>query len=94
MGIDNCKHCNIPDHPIFSNPESEFYFSCSDCPCCGVLVLGWYKDNPFSPYRYGIVRREKSGWVFDYGNRYITNIIHWMPLHEPVKGGTPDAEKD
>lgn len=49
------------------------------------LVLGWYKDNPFSEYTYGIVMRTKMGWVFDYGNRYCSSVAAWMPLPEPYK---------
>lgn len=48
-------------------------------------VLGWYKDNPFSGYTYGIVMKTNMGWVFDYGNRYCSSIAAWMPLPEPCK---------
>ena len=50
------------------------------------LVLGWYKDNPFSGYTYGIVMKTNMGWVFDYGNRYCSSVAAWMPLPEPYKG--------
>lgn len=49
------------------------------------LVLGWYKDNPFSGYTYGIVMRNNCGWVFDYANRYCTTVAAWMPLPEPYR---------
>lgn len=55
------------------------------------LVLGWYKDNPFSGYTYGIVMRNNSGWVFDYGNHYCSSVAAWMPLPEQYKGGREDA---
>ena len=49
------------------------------------LVLGWYKDNPFSGYTYGIVMRNNCGWVFDYASRYCTTVEAWMPLPEPYR---------
>ena len=33
MGVDNCKHCEIPDNPMFCDIESEYYFTCSDRAC-------------------------------------------------------------
>ena len=47
-----------------------------------VQVLGWYKDNPFSQYRPGVVAWNGNGWVFVYAHRYVTNVTHWMPLPE------------
>ena len=43
-------------------------------------VLGWYKDNPFAGYTYGVVSWNGRGWVFVYAQRYVTNVTHWMPL--------------
>ena len=43
-------------------------------------VLGWYKDNPFAGYTYGVVSWNGKGWVFVYAQRYVTNVTHWMPL--------------
>ena len=45
-------------------------------------VLGWYKDNPFAGYTYGVVSWNGKGWVFVYAQRYVTNVTHWMPLPE------------
>ena len=45
-----------------------------------VQGLGWYKDNPFSQYRPGVVAWNGNGWVFVYAHRYVTNVTHWMPL--------------
>ena len=45
-----------------------------------VNVLGWYKDNPFSQHRPGVVAWNGNGWVFVYAHRYVTNVTHWMPL--------------
>ena len=46
-------------------------------------VVGWYKDNPFSPFRYGIVSWNGHGWVFTYAQRYVDAVTYWMPLPEP-----------
>ena len=51
-----------------------------------VQVLGWYKDNPFSQYRPGVVAWNGNGWVFVYAHRYVTNVTHWMPIPEPPEG--------
>ena len=52
-------------------------------------VVGWYKDNPFSPFRYGIVSWNGHGWVFTYAQRYVDAVTYWTPLPEPPKGETP-----
>ena len=46
-------------------------------------VLGWYKDNPFAGYTYGVVSWNGRGWVFVYAQRYVTNVTHWQPMTEP-----------
>ena len=52
-------------------------------------VVGWYKDNPFSPFRYGIVSWNGHGWVFTYAQRYVDAVTYWIPLPEPPKEETP-----
>lgn len=52
-----------------------------------VQVLGWYKDNPFSQYRPGVVAWNGNGWVFVYAHRYVTNVTHWMPLPDAPEEG-------
>lgn len=49
-------------------------------------VLGWYKDNPFAGYTYGVVSWNGKGWVFVYAQRYVTNVTHWMSIPQPPKG--------
>ena len=52
-------------------------------------VVGWYKDNPFSPFRYGIVSWNGHGWVFTYAQRYVDAVTYWMPLPELPKEERP-----
>lgn len=42
-----------------------------------VPVLGWYKDNPFSPFRPEVVAWNGKGWVFVYAQRYVTDVTHY-----------------
>ena len=58
------------------------------------LVLGWYKDNPFSGYTYGIVMKTNIGWAFYYGNRYCSSVAAWMPLPEPYKENDDEGQAD
>ena len=51
-------------------------------------VVGWYKDNPFSPFRYGIVSWNGHGWVFTYAQRYVDAVTYWIPMPEPPKEET------
>ena len=51
-----------------------------------VQVLGWYKDNPFSQYRPGVVAWNGNGWVFVYAHRYVTNVTYWLPLPDALEG--------
>ena len=77
----DAKDTNIPSK----------WIPCSErLPEKNKLVLGWYKDNPFSGYTYGIVMKTKMGWVFDYGNRYCSNVAAWMPLPEPYREVTDE----
>lgn len=39
MCVDQCKHCDIPENPIFYDIESEYHFTCSDCACYGCADL-------------------------------------------------------
>ncbi len=39
MNVDQCLHCEIPDNPRFYDPESEYYFTCSDCACSNCTNL-------------------------------------------------------
>ena len=52
-----------------------------------IQVIGWYKDNPFSQYRLGVVAWNGNGWVFVYAHRYVTNVTHWMPLPKAPEDG-------
>lgn len=54
-------------------------------------VLGWYKDNPFSGYTYGIVMKNSMGWVLDPGNKYCSSVAAWVSLPEPYKENDDEA---
>lgn len=76
------------DYLLGIKDDNGKWIPCSErLPEKNKLVLGWYKDNPFSGYTYGIVMKTKMGWVFDYGNRYCSNVAAWMPLPELYKEG-------
>ena len=51
-----------------------------------IQVIGWYKDNPFSQYRPGVVAWNGNGWVFVYAHRYVTNVTYWLPLPDALEG--------
>ena len=55
-------------------------------------VLGWYKDNPFSGYTYGIVMKNSMGWALDPGNKYCSSVAAWMPLPVPDKENDDEAQ--
>ena len=38
-GIDNCATCKIPEDPRYNDIESEYYFTCADCPCYRCFYL-------------------------------------------------------
>ena len=39
MMVDNCKKCKVPDDPRYYDPDSEEYFTCTDCACHGCEYL-------------------------------------------------------
>ena len=82
---DDAKDTNVPGK----------WIPCSErLPEKNKLVLGWYKDNPFSGYTYGIVMKTNMGWVFYYGNRYCSSVAAWMPLPEPYKENDDEGQAD
>ena len=69
-----------------SKPLNEWISVKDRLPEKNHAVLGWYKDNPFAGYTYGVVSWNGKGWVFVYAQRYVTNVTHWMPMPNPPKG--------
>ena len=72
----------IDDAPTVSTARSGWISVEDRLPEKNQAVLGWYKDNPFAGYTYGVVSWNGKGWVFVYAQRYVTNVTHWMPLPE------------
>lgn len=71
-----------------SKPTNEWISVKDRLPEKNHAVLGWYKDNPFTGYTYGVVSWNGKGWIFVYAQRYVTNVTHWQPLPE-----LPETEK-
>lgn len=55
-------------------------------PEAGGYVVCIAKRNPFSRFMPMVARIEKNGWVNPITEQYITEVTHWMPLHQPPKG--------
>ena len=70
----------IDDAPTVSTAQVGWISVEDRLPEKNQAVLGWYKDNPFAGYTYGVVSWSGKGWVFVYAQRYVTNVTHWMPL--------------
>ena len=70
----------IDDAPTVSTAQIGWISVEDRLPEKSQAVLGWYKDNPFAGYTYGVVSWNGKGWVFVYAQRYVTNVTHWMPL--------------
>ena len=84
--------CKFKGYPMPQSVPGK-WIPCSErLPEKNKLVLGWYKDNPFSGYTYGIVMKTRMGWVFDYGNRYCSSVVAWMPLPEPYKENDDEGQ--
>ncbi len=71
----------VADYLLDSGVTVQEWISVKDrLPEKNHAVLGWYKDNPFAGYTYGVVSWNEKGWVFVYTQRYVTNVTHWMPM--------------
>ena len=55
-------------------------------PDTGGYVVCIAKRNPFSIFMPMVARIEKNGWVNPITEQYISEVTHWMPLPEPLKG--------
>ena len=55
-------------------------------PEVGGYVVCIAKRNPFSRFMPMVARIEKNGWVNPITEQYISEVTHWMPLPERLKG--------
>lgn len=56
-------------------------------PEVGGYVVCIAKRNPFSRFMPMVARIEKNGWLNPITEQYISEFTHWMPIHQPPKGG-------
>ena len=83
--IDSMPAADVVEQEQESKPTNGWISVEDRLPERNQAVLGWYKDNPFAGYTYGVVSWNGKGWVFVYAQRYVTNVTHWMPMPEPPK---------
>ena len=83
--IDSMPAADVVEQEQESKPTNGWISVEDRLPEKNQAVLGWYKDNPFAGYTYGVVSWNGKGWVFVYAQRYVTNVTHWMPMPEPPK---------
>ena len=55
-------------------------------PEVGGYVVCIAKRNPFSRFMPMVARIEKNGWLNPITEQYISEVTHWMPIHQPPKG--------
>lgn len=57
-----------------------------ELPEVGGYVVCIAKRNPFSRFMPMVARIEKNGWVNPITKQYISEVTHWMPIPQPLKG--------
>ena len=57
-----------------------------ELPEVGGYVVCIAKRNPFSRFMPMVARIEKNGWVNPITEQYISEVTHWMPIPQPLKG--------
>ena len=57
-----------------------------ELPEVGGYVVCIAKRNPFSTFMPLVARIEKNGWVNPITEQYISEVTHWMPIPQPLKG--------
>ena len=57
-----------------------------ELPEVGEYVVCIAKRNPFSRFMPMVARIEKNGWVNPMTEQYISEVTHWVPMPQPLKG--------
>ena len=77
----------IADHLIDNGVTVQEWISVDDeLPKTGGYVVCIAKRNPFSRFMPMVARIEKNGWVNPITEQYISEVTHWMPMPQPLKG--------
>ena len=78
---------SIADFLITNGVTGQEWIPVKDrLPEAGEYVVCIAKRNPFSRFMPMVARIEKNGWVNPITEQYISEVTHWMPLHQPPKG--------
>ena len=77
----------VADYLLDSGVTVQEWISVKDrLPEAGRYVVCIAKRNPFSRFMPMVARIEKNGWVNPITEQYISEVTHWMPMHQPPKG--------
>ena len=77
----------IADHLIDNGVTVQEWISVKDkLPEVGGYVVCIAKENPFSRFMPMVARIGKNGWVNPMTEQYISEVTHWMPMPQPLKG--------
>ena len=77
----------IADHLIDNGVTVQEWISVDDrLPKTGEYVVCIAKRNPFSRFMPMVARIENNGWVNPITEQYISEVTHWMPMPQPLKG--------
>ena len=77
----------IADHLIANGVTVQEWIPVEDeLPKTGEYVVCIAKRNPFSRFMPMVARIEKNGWVNPITDQYISEVTHWMPMPQPLKG--------
>ena len=78
---------DIADYLISNGVTVQGWISVDDeLPEIGGYVVCIAKRNPFSRFIPIVARIEKNGWVNPMTEQYISEVTHWMPMPQPLKG--------
>ena len=77
----------VADYLLDNGVTVQEWISVTDrLPEVGGYVVCIAKRNPFSRFMPMVARIEKNGWVNPITEQYISEVTHWMPMPQPLKG--------